>query len=142
MSAVNAAVAGRQVVQNGAARVRPMRGPYSQAHNRELLDVGGTIKTASWIVAENTTEVTITVSPAAGTFATGDGIFITFDAPNDLIAASWLTEAEHADSDSQRYKVCVASPRVFTFSSNILRADMKIDPDSGITAAHVILEAH
>ena len=121
--------------------VRPLPGPQTATHNRQLIDtaspadptVVANVETAresvTWTAVENITEVTVVAIPSGGTDAavtklTRDlGIWVTFDAPSDAVASNWLTEAVATATDTNRYYVPFGSPRTFRFTDNITRAD-------------------
>lgn len=94
--------------------------------NREQNAVAGTRQSVTW-VSPGVTEVTVNVmSETAGTAQLPGTLAVCFDAPNDAVADAWLTAADSATADSQRYLVTVGSSgaRTFTFASPITRLDM------------------
>lgn len=136
----------------GSAHVRPLPGPQTQAHNRELAGVSAPtaetvvatdLNTETWVAAENITEVTVTVTSGGAVVpTTEDGIWICFDATSDALASAWLSPGS-AGTDTNRYFVPVNVPRVFRFTSNITRADC-IANFNGTTSIDldVVLEAN
>lgn len=126
---------------NGATHVRPMPGPQTVSKNRELTAVS-TRQSCTWTDSENVTEVTILIVSDAGTAALDDGAFVCFDATSDALADQWLLEGSYTNSASNRYFIPLNVPRTFRFTSNITRADFKVNGDGGSTAFHVIVEAN
>lgn len=109
-----------------------------QARNRELAAVS-TRESVTW--TEGVNEVTITAfQEVAGTAELKAAIAVTFDAPSDIVADTWLTHADSIATDSQMYVIPIGEPRTFYFTGNgITRLDVK--RLYGTEALGVIVEA-
>ena len=96
----------------------------AQAHDRERVAVAGARQKVTWVTG--VTEVTVTVAQeAAGTAELAASLAISFDAPSDLVADTWLTAADSETADSNRRLVFVGQPRTFYFTGDgITRLDM------------------
>ena len=136
-----------------AGHVRPLPGPQTQGHNRELIGVGkptaevvvaADLNTATWAASESITEVTIT--PVAGDGANlpgvNDGVYVCFGATGDVVAATWLSPGS-ANSDSGRYYVPANTSRTFRFTAPITRMDAVANFNgSAVVDLDVIVEAN
>ena len=96
----------------------------AQARNREFAAVS-TRESCTWTTGVN--EITITVfQEAAGTAELRASLAVTFDAPSDAVADTWLTHADSTAADSQLYVIPAGESRTFYFSgTGITRLDVK-----------------
>lgn len=109
------------LVSNSIRTVQTIVGA-AQSRNREFAAVS-TRESCTWPTAVH--EVTITAFAEAATTATLNLLGVCFDAPNDAVAAAWLTHADSTATDSNLFAIPIGQPRTFYFSGNgITRLDV------------------
>lgn len=138
----------------GAKRVTTTKA--ATPHNRELLAVNkasdpaavvaADLHTTEYLEADDITEVTVVVALGATASITVNspldaGVYVTFTAQSDAIAAAWLSALSSGTVNSQRYFVAVGKPRTFRFTGNILRVDLVAAGNSTNNDFDVILES-
>lgn len=111
----------QEVTENAAHVIETVVGT-AQAHNREFAAVS-TRQSCTWTTPVK--EITITAFAEAATTATLNLGAVTFDAPSDVVAGTWLTHASSTAADSNLYVLPIGVPRTFHFSSaGITRLDV------------------
>lgn len=94
--------------------------------DREFAAVDTNRQSASWLSSTNVKRISVTVlSEAAGTAQLPGAVAITFDAPNDTVADTWLTAGSHLTDDAQSRKVSVGETKKFDFVYGLTRIDLK-----------------
>ena len=109
------------------------------SQNREKTAVGSTVETITWPTPVREVRVTV-AQEVAGTPNLQASLAICFDAPSDLVAATWLASADSGSTNSKRVLVMAGESRVFAFDNpGVSRMD--IVRNYGSETLNVIVEA-
>lgn len=135
-----------------ATRVTYPASDMSASLNRDHTTVGSTREKHTWDGSDGVTEITIvarnTANPSTDytSAAYSDQridhtwLAVTFNAPDDATANTWLTQVDSDTAASPLYLIQAGVPRTFRFDSPVTRIDYK--RAIGVLTLNVSIEAN
>ena len=117
--------------------------------NRDHTSITAGRVSHTWTAGENVRQITITARNSANPVEVAATEFtqvpadiwlaVTFNAPDDTTANTWLSQVDGVATASKVYMVRIGHPRTFNFSAPLTRIDYK--RAIGVLSANVVIEA-